>query len=196
MAEKIIELVFGKRGSGKSFLAKKLLQQHDRYIVYDTLGEYTEGVIVQDLEELKALWGKVYRRPFRIIYQPLDPDGEFPIIATYVLRCGNVTLLIEEVDRYARPLAMCQQFKEIVQRGRHNNIALIGVTQRPPGVDRLLTSQAKKMCIFNTSEPRDIEYFKDVIGDTVAAKIEQLKQYEYVEWLDGREELLVKKETL
>jgi len=195
-AEKIIELVFGKRGSGKSFLAKKLLQQHNRYIVYDTIGEYTEGVIVQDLEELKGLWGKVYRRPFKIIYQPLDPEGEFPIIATYVLRCGNVTLLIEEIDRYARPLAMGIQLKEIVQRGRHNNIALIGVTQRPANVDRLLTSQAKKMCIFNTTEPRDIEYFRDVIGDTVTAKIEALKQYEYVEWLDGRDELLVKKEAL
>jgi hypothetical protein len=192
-AEKIIELIFGKRGSGKSYLAKKLLQQHSRYIVYDTIGEYTEGVIVQDVEELKALWGKVYRRPFRIIYQPLDPDGEFETVAQLVWRCGNLTLLIEEVDRYARPLAMCLPFKEIIQRGRHQNIALIGVTQRPHGVDRLLTSQAKRMCIFNTSEPRDVEYFKDVVGDLVAGKIAELKQYEFVEWIDGKDELLIKK---
>lgn len=196
MPEKIIELVFGKRGSGKSELAKILLRQHPRHIIFDTLGEYTDGVVVENIEQLKALWGKVYRRPFKIIYQPLDPEGEFPIVAQLVLACGDITLLIEECDRYARPLQMCLPLKEIVQRGRHRNIALIGVTQRPPGIDRLLTSQAKKMCIFNTSEPRDIEYFKDVIGDKVAAKIEALKQYEYVEWLDGREELLVKKETL
>lgn len=196
MTEKIIELIFGKRGSGKSCLAKELLQQHSRYIVFDTLGEYTEGVIVQDLEELKALWGKVYRRPFRIIYQPLDPDSEFPIVATYVLRCGNVEFLIEECDRYTMPKGICLPFKEIIQRGRHNNIALIGVTQRPRGIDHLLTSQAKKMCIFNTNEPGDIDYFKGIIGDAVAAKVEALKQYEYVEWLDGRDELLVKKEAL
>lgn len=194
MAEKIIELIFGKRGSGKSYLAKKLLQQHSRYIVFDTIGEYTEGVIVQDLNELKALWGKVYRRPFKIIYQPLDPESEFVIVAELVWRCGNLTMLIEEVDRYARPLAMDLPFKEIIQRGRHKNIAIIGITQRPHGVDRLLTSQAKKMCIFNTSEPRDVEYFRDVVGDHVVSKIAELKQFEYVEWQDGRDELLVKKE--
>ena len=196
MTEKIIELVFGKRGSGKSELAKILLQQHPRRIIFDTLGEYTDGVIVENIEELKALWGKVYRRNFKIIYQPLDPEGEFPIVAQLVWACGDVTILIEECDRYAQFQRMCLPLKEIIQRGRHKNIALIGVTQRPPSIDRLLTSQAKKMCIFNTTEPNDIQYFREVIGDAVVTKIEQLKQYEYVEWLDGRDELLVKKETL
>jgi hypothetical protein len=192
--EKIIELIFGKRGCGKSNLAKSMIEQDvNRYIVFDTIGEYTSGVVVEDLTELKQLWHKVYRRPFKLIYQPLDPDAEFPVIAELVWQCGNLTFLIEEVDRYARPLAMCNAFKEIIQRGRHRNIAIIGVTQRPHGVDRLLTSQAKRMFIFNTTEPRDVDYFKDVIGDQAATKIAELKQYEFVEWQDGHDELLIKK---
>ena len=182
--EKIIELILGK-----SYLAKKKIQQHSRYLIYDTLGEYTDGVVIQSLAELAELWQKVYQGPFRIIYQPLDPEQEFDKICHQVWLCENMTFLVEEVDRYARPLAMTLPFKEIIQRGRHRDITFIGVTQRPHGVDKLITSQAKAMYIFNTTEPRDINYFKEVIGEGVIEKFTDLKEYEYVKWQDGTDQL-------
>ncbi|HUS71934.1 MAG TPA: hypothetical protein VMY06_02625 [Sedimentisphaerales bacterium] len=187
--EKIIELILGKRGSGKSYLAKKMVLQHSRYLIYDTLGEYTDGVVIQSLAELSTFWEKVYRKKFRIIYQPLDPELEFDAICELVWQCENMTFLVEEVDRYARPLAMSLPFKEIIQRGRHHDITFIGVTQRPHGVDKLITSQAKAMYIFNTTEPRDIKYFQEVVGDGVIEKFAELKQYEYVKWQDGTDQL-------
>ena len=187
--EKIIELILGKRGSGKSYLAKKMVLQHSRYLIYDTLGEYTDGVVIQSLAELSGFWEKVYRKKFRIIYQPLDPELEFDAICELVWQCENMTFLVEEVDRYARPLAMSLPFKEIIQRGRHHDITFIGVTQRPHGVDKLITSQAKAMYIFNTTEPRDIKYFQEVVGDGVIEKFAELKQYEYVKWQDGTDQL-------
>lgn len=187
--EKKIELIFGKRGSGKSYLAKKMLAQHQRQLVYDTLGEYTDGVVIQSMAELGEFWQKVYRRNFRIIYQPLDPEVEFDKICSHVWLCENMTFVVEEVDRYARPLAMSLPFKEIIQRGRHHDITFIGVTQRPHGVDKLITSQAKVMYIFNTTEPRDINYFKEVVGEGVIKKFDELKEYEYVKWQDGTETL-------
>jgi len=187
--EKIIELIFGKRGSGKSYLAQKMIQQHSRYLIYDTLNEYTDGVVIQSLAELSNFWAKVYRKPFRIIYQPLDPELEFDKICSQVWLCENMTFLVEEVDRYARPLAMSLAFKEIIQRGRHRDITFIGVTQRPHGVDKLITSQAKAMYIFNTTEPRDIKYFQEVVGEGVVEKFADLKQYEFVKWQDGTDEL-------
>jgi len=187
--EKIIELILGKRGSGKSYLAKKMVLQHSRYLIYDTLGEYTDGVVIQSLAELSTFWEKVYRKKFRIIYQPLDPELEFDAICELVWQCENMTFLVEEVDRYARPLAMSLPFKEIIQRGRHHDITFIGVTQRPHGVDKLITSQAKAMYIFNTTEPRDIKYFQEVVGDGVIEKFAELKQYEYVKWQDGTDVL-------
>ncbi len=187
--EKIIELILGKRGSGKSYLAKKMIQQHSRHLIYDTLGEYRDGVVIQSLAELSEFWGKVYRGSFRIIYQPLDPEQEFDEICHQVWLCENMAFLVEEVDRYARPLAMTLPFKEIIQRGRHHDITFIGVTQRPHGVDKLITSQAKAMYIFNTTEPRDINYFKEVVGDGVIEKFADLKEYEYVKWQDGTDQL-------
>jgi len=192
--EKIILIIFGKRGSGKTILAKNKVRDRWRLLIYDTLGEYSTGVIVTDLNELKEIWGKIYRGNFRITYQPVDPEGDFDAVCREVALCGDLTFLVEELDRFARPLAMSRQFKEIVQRGRHHRVELIGVTQRPHGIDKLLTSQAKQMCIFNTTEPRDIDYFKDVVGYKVVMKIADLKEFEYVNWRDGSEELEICKE--
>ena len=190
-SEKIIELIFGKRGCGKSYLAKKLVADLRRSIVFDTLGEYTEGVVVETIENLATIWKNVYDKGFRFIYQPLDPECEFEKICELIYDCGNLTFLVEEVDCFCNPLSMGLNFKSIIQRGRHKNISLIGITQRPHGISRLLTSQAKKMSVFNTTEPRDLQYFTEIFGEDFVKKISELKQYEYVCWQDGIEELVV-----
>jgi len=194
--EKIIRLIFGKRGCGKSVLAAILCRDIKRLVIYDTLGEYTDGFVIEDLQELKEIWGDVYRGNFRLIYQPVDPDADFDTVCGLVYGCENMTFLIEELDRYSKPLTLSPPFKDIIQRGRHRNIELIGVTQRPHGVDKLLTSQAKEMFIFNTTEPRDVDYFKDTIGYPVVVKIAALQEYEYVKYQDGTDQLEVGKETI
>lgn len=194
--EKIITLIFGKRGSGKTLLARNMIRDRRRLLIYDTIGEYTDGVIIEDLPALKEFWGKVYRGNFRIIYQPVDPESDFDDICRLVYECEDLTFLIEELDRYSKPLTLSLPFKEIIQRGRHHNIELIGITQRPHGVDKLLTSQAKQMYIFNTTEPRDVDYFKDTIGYPVVVKIAALNEYEYVKYQDGSDKLEVGKETI
>lgn len=194
--EKIITLIFGKRGSGKSVLAKKTIEDRKRLIIFDTIGEYTDGVIITDLSQLSDFWKKVYRGNFRIIYQPVDPEGDFKSMCRVVYLCEDLTFLVEEIALYSKPLTLTREFKEIIQRGRHNRIELIGTSQRPHGIDKLLTSQAKQMFIFNTTEPRDIDYFKETIGYEVVKKIAALKQYQYVKWIDGKDETEIGKEQI
>ncbi len=193
MSEKIIELIFGKRGSGKSYLAKYLALQHIRIIVYDTLCEYKDGAICEQYDMFCRVWKNCYLNNFRLIYQPVDPENEFEKIAELVYECGNLCFLIEEIDCFTPAQGICLPFKSIIQRGRHKDISVIGITQRPHGISRLLTSQAKKMYIFNTTEPRDLEYFSQVLGDSVVKKISELKLYEFVEWSEATDELLIRK---
>ncbi len=195
MDEKIIELIFGKRGGGKTHLARTRLPS-SRYLIYDTLGhDYSEGVIVESIDQLTALWKNTYRGNFRIIYRPLDPLAEFDQVCQLVWACGNMAMLVEEIDCFCPTdqRSLPDGLRMIIQRGRHRNITLVGVTQRPKGISRLLTSQAKKMCIFNTTEPADIDYFKEVIGERIVELFAKLQQYEYVEWVDGRDELRITK---
>ena len=193
LIEKKIILIFGKRGSGKSYLANKLIETESRLIVFDTLSEYTGGVVFEDREKFFEFWRSHYRRPFRLIYQPLQPDREIEEIAGLVYALGDITFVVEEIDCYCTSFQISESFAHVIQRGRHRNITLIGITQRPYGIHRLLTSQAKEIYIFNTNEPRDRDYLKTLLGQEVEAKLDTLKQYEYIYWQDGADGLQIGK---
>lgn len=189
MTEKKISLILGKRGSGKTVLSKYLLQNYNRLIVFDTLGEYTEGVVFYKAQELAKFWHRCYRKNFRLIYRPMEPETEIELIAKLVWLCGDICFCVEEIDKFGTAWKISKEFAQIIQRGRHNNITLIGITQRPYGIHRLLTSQAKELFIFNTNEPRDREYLRNLLGQEVPASLDQLSEYECIKWMDGSDKL-------
>ncbi len=199
MAEKKKILILGKTGSGKSHLAKSLLKKYDRYIVFDTMDEYTDGVIVESLGELAALWRKCHTGNFRIIYRPRRPADEIETIAKLVYDCENLTFLCEEIDLFGSAYKISDEMSDILRRGRHKEITFIGVTQRPFGINRLVTSQSKEIYVFATNEPRDREYLKQLLATSqiteqdVVDRLDELKQYEYVLWKDGRQKLEIGK---
>ena len=191
--EKIITLVMGKRGSGKSYLVKQWCRQYERLLIYDPQGEYIDGVIIDDISELKNFWIKVYRKKFRIIYRPIDAENEFEPICKLVWECHNITFIVEEVQSFCNPQSICYDFKALISKGRHRDIELIGVTQRPAEISKLLTSQAKRMCIFNVTDPNDIKYFTQTFGMEFIEKLDQLQQYNYIVWRDGMEQLEIER---
>jgi len=193
MTEKIIKLIFGKRGSGKSFLAAHMLDRHDRFIVYDTLHEYRNGVVFDDRFLLAKFWRERYRAArFKIIYRPTQPAEEEAVISEWAWLCGDICYLVEEIDNYCTSYKPTSEFfSHIIQRGRHKNITLIGVTQRPYGIPRILTSQAKEICIFRTNEPRDREYLKSLLGQEIDAALDDLAQYEFLRWEDGSDKFTI-----
>ena len=195
MAEKKITLIFGKRGTGKSYLAGKLIEAERRLLIYDTLSEYENGVIftTEQREQFFEYWRHVYRRNFRLVYRPLNPQDEIDEIAELVFSLGDMTFLVEEVDCYCTSFQISDAFAHIIQRGRHKNISLIGVTQRPFGIHRLLTSQAKEIYVFGTNEPRDRDYLKLLLGEQIEAKLDHLERFQYVRWQEGKQELEIGK---
>src|SRR4030065_2875337 len=156
MSEKKIKLLLGKRGPGKSSLANKLIENEKRLLIFDTLGEYNNGVVfdAEYAERFREFWKRVYRGNFRLIYRPLNPEAEIDEIAELVFLLGNMTFLVEELDCYCTSWQISDAFAHIIQRGRHKNISLIGVTQRPFGIHRLLTAPGKEIYIFGTNGPR------------------------------------------
>jgi len=57
---------------------------------------------------------------------------------------------------------------------------VLGVSRRPAEVSRLFTSQATRFILFKQIEPRDIAYFKAVIGNT-ADLIPNLDRFEFLD---------------
>jgi len=191
MKEKKVVLVLGQRGTGKSYAARKLAEGMKRLIIYDTLGEYDgEGVSCESLDEFKKYFLSVYKDNFRIVYQPSNPGSdegrqEFNEICGYLYDCGDLVLMVEEIDTFCPGNSMLDQLANIIQRGRHKNISFIGVSQRPVGIPKIITSQAKTIYTFLHREPRDIEYLRDFIGQE-AEQISDLGQYEYLKWDNGK----------
>jgi len=185
--EKKIKLVIGKRGSGKSYLVKKMIADEKYLFIWDLMSEYNEGVVFEreSLAKMCEFWQNHYRRPHRIIYRPLRPKFEIGFIALAIYNLGNIVFVVEEIDSVCDAYNMPEYFSNIVQRGRHKNITLVGVTPAPFGIHRDLTRQAKEIYIFNTNEPRDIQYLSNLLGSAITEKIQSLRQHEYVLWQDG-----------
>lgn len=195
MTEKKVQLVIGKRGSGKSVLAKFLIRNTRRLVIYDIMSEYVDGVIFDESEkeQLVDFWRHIYRQGFRIVYRPLVPKEEINWLALAVFALGDVTFVVEEIDSICTPFDMPFQMQSIIQRGRHQNIELIGVTPAPFGIHRDLTRQAKDIYIFRTGEPRDIQYLRQLLGEAIEPRLAALEQYEFIHWSDGVEQLRIGK---
>ena len=197
--EKKITLVIGKRGSGKSVLVKHLIAEARRLVVYDVMSEYTHGVCFEreDMDVLLSFWFRVFGGAFRIIYRPFrtelrkeDPkDIEWLARACFIL--GDITFVVEEIDAVCTAWVMPEWLSYCVQRGRHKNIELIGVTPAPFGINRDLTRQAKRICVFNTNEPKDIDYLAALMGSQVKSIVPALGEFEFMEWRDGRDDMVV-----
>jgi len=180
-----INMIFGKRGSGKTTKVRELTRTFRRVLYYDTLGrDYSDGVICETLTELKAFWRRCYQGAYRLVYRPADPEGDFPAVCELVFAAGEMAYVVEEADLFFQQGSTCPEFRNLIQRGRHAGVEMYCVTQRPKGFGRLLTSQTEKFYLFSTREPDDLRYFRDRCGDAVAARLPDLPKFQCIEYDD------------
>lgn len=190
--------IIGKRGSGKTNLGRQLIRRTGsrRILCYDSNGhDYQGGVICQGIETLKNYWRQVNNGPFYIVFRSNQPRADFETVCKLVMAAGDMIFLVDEVDMYFNESEPPEPFADIIRRGRHHDIDLIGITQRPRRMGEL-RSMAEIIYIFDTHEPSDLQYFKTSFDDKLVEKIKRLKQYEYVlvELPYDNEKILIGKE--
>lgn len=195
MTEKKVILIIGKRGSGKSYLANRLLADRDRIFIYDCMGDFQQGVLFEynQFAELSKFWKSCYKNQFRIIYRPLWPAPQLQVPAGLAWQLGNLCFVIEEAAECCQPHQVTENLAKLVRMGRHRNIEVVAITQRPYELDIMFRSQAKEIYVFNTTEPRDRDWLRKVVGAEVENKLDQLKQYEHITWQDGQDQLNISK---
>jgi hypothetical protein len=192
------EVVFltGKSGSGKSTLCRQLLLTAPRLLIFDTISEYRllsppyPALFIYDVYSLMDYLDKNANKPFRVIFDPPDPEevielrnGEKLSIFDFVCKVildsmTNFTFCIEEIANFVQHGTAPVYLRKIARYGRHSAINIFATTQRPADVPPVLRAQITKFITFRQHEPRDIEWIRQIIGDE-ADSLSALEQFKW-----------------
>lgn len=139
---------FGASGSGKSSRVKRWLNRHRprRALIWDTMAEYgSQAELAPTLTALLAA-AAASRREFRLRYVPRGADAvlaaRFEAFCALAYELGDITLVVEELQLVTRPSWAPASWSDCTLRGRHRNVTIFGVSQRPASVDKNFFSQA------------------------------------------------------
>ncbi len=159
--------ILGLRGTGKTYLAKYLLKQNPRSIVYDVLHEY-QGLNRYIVE---------YRQAGKMALQELNL-----FIGKVVINSGKIKLFVlEEANRYCppKPSPLPLEILELNDFGRHFGVSFGVIARRPTQLHSDLIELADYLFIFQLKGKNDILYLNSLaqgLGDAVLS----LPQYQFV----------------
>ncbi|MBL4766475.1 MAG: hypothetical protein JKY94_01965 [Rhodobacteraceae bacterium] len=188
---------FGPKGSGKTNHALVGLKTHRRVIL---CGRNRQEAIERGarivespralLECIKAAGSGAFRLAYR--FGGLDTAAEFETVNRLAWAAEDVSLLWDEIDLFVPTAHLSGYGKLLVNEGRHRRVNIYFTSRRPMRVDRDLTANADRLCVFRTWEPRDIEYLTEFMG-AAAKGARSLENFQYLDWRDGEEIVTSKK---
>jgi Helicase HerA, central domain len=168
--------IFGRKGSGKTFLARRIMRAYPRVIILDTLGEYGErATIVEGRDDsIRAIRDACERKRFRLALRVLEPDDLLDVL-TMAWECSDSLLVLEETSMVCSPVWLPPELARLVRYGRHRSISQLYIARRPAEIPRDLTAQSDVIISFQQTEPRDLAYLQAVGFD--ASHVANLPRY-------------------
>jgi hypothetical protein len=125
----------------------------------------------------------------KVVYTPSSGSKEehFDLVCRITKESGKLVLAVDEIDMFMSSNDLGEKsFYELVNYGRHLNVAIIGTTRNTVAVSRQFTSMLTEIDIFATTEPRYLKYFEDTCTSAVSDQIPLLGKHEYIRWMaDG-----------
>ncbi|MFA5287200.1 MAG: hypothetical protein WC394_02890 [Candidatus Omnitrophota bacterium] len=185
--EREVVIYVGKSRSGKSTLLQRMIEKEPRFIIFDTVSEYSKitppfsAVFINDVHSLfDYLEANGNKAEMRVIFDPEDYEEQIQLVNgeklnVFDLACKNifeglsqVAFGIEEIANFVKGSSYQKYFSRMIRAGRHKNISIYATTQRPMDIRPVLRAQITKLISFYQQEPKDIEW----IGDFVRNKQE------------------------
>lgn len=183
-------LVMGRRGCGKSFLAKNLQKLWPRKIIIDSLNEYKKEnektIIVNNFNDFseKLIFLKENKsKEFTLIFQ-FDPETKvseelFDQILRVAFYFKNVQIVIEEIQLYSDPHNLPHWLNRCLFIGRHQHLSLLFTTQRPGMLNKSILSQCSHVFIGNLIDGNDIRYVSGFLGDS-SKKLTEIPERKFI----------------
>lgn len=184
-SQAVIIGIAGRRGSGKSTMARRLLEQCHRLVVWDPMDEHrwvpNRLTSMEDMDAFLA-WASE-QRAFAARYVPEGPlEEEFEPVAEAIYDYGGLVLGIEEVPMLCTPGSLPDAFDHLVRLGRHRRVSLVWTAQRLVETARRLTAATDYFIFFSHTEPRDLDGIAERCGSEVARRVAELPRHRFVVW--------------
>lgn len=190
-------LVMGRRGCGKSYLAKGVQNIWPRRIIIDSLNEYTEedyagAKVVHSFHEFCEALKKLHsvsQDNFVLIYQfDIESENhvdEFNEIMRLCFYFGNIQVVVEEVQLYSTPHQLPKWLKQCLLVGRHNNLSLLFTTQRPGELNKTILSQCSHIFCGQIIEGNDLRYVSSFLNQD-ADRLSKIPPRRFLYFYEGR----------
>ena len=169
MPDNTILCLFGKKGSGKSYLAREIIEDWPRVIVLDTMAEYDFPRRAWGFDECCRLLVEIAEeKRYKVSLSGIDAEEGVALLGV-LWEFDDTLIVIEEAALYCSPYQMPPEIANLALRGRHRGISQLYTSQRPATIHRSISAQADLVIAFRQHEQRDISYLKSVLGDEAEA---------------------------
>lgn len=185
-------LFLGKSGSGKSYLARHQAEGVRRVLVCDPNGEpaWAAGAVpVHDRAELvERVRGPAWRVAWR---GTIGAHGKEAVTDAWewmnrvALAAGDCLVIWDEVDICVPDGRLPPHGYRIVNAGRHSGVRLFACARRPYRLPRDLSANANRIVAFRTTEPRDLKYLAEIMGQDAARQLPGLEGRAALDWTEG-----------
>lgn len=187
--------IFGLTGTGKSYLADKIMKYQSRsrlVVLLDTKLEYNYPELTEELllnKKSKGLY-----RCFELDYynhKIENPRTICEFLACNLFKRGNCLFIVEEISEVVPKTNLPLIDKKVmpylgkyITQGRKFNCGFIGLSQRPAETHITIPSQSNHIISFFMSMPHDVKYLKrwfpeDIYGKFIKRKEDKIS-HEFV----------------
>ena len=178
--------IWGQTGTGKTWLARRLLLPRRYVQIYDSKGfiDWPEYRLYTNLQDV------IYAREEKVIYRPTYDELQNPetvnLYFSFIYARENTFCYVDEVPSISDASKSPNAFLGCFQRGRERKISMLAGSQRPVDIPKVIFTESKHYYIFRLTDDGD----RKRISSNIPIKSEVLanlreRQFIYFNFDDG-----------